>query len=348
MKSFKVCWPRRASIAVLAIAAALTSPSLLAETDEGYLQRPELREFIDRMVAQHDFNAVELVNLFSQARKRTDIIEAISRPAEGKPWYQYRPIFLTESRIEQGVEFWNEHADILERAHDRFGVPPEMIVAIIGVETRYGRHQGRYPVLDALSTLAFDYPKRGEFFRRELENYLLLTREEGFDATKLMGSYAGAMGGAQFISSSYRHYAVDFDGDGKRDLWDSAADMIGSVANYFSTHGWRPGETVVVPAEVDGEEYQQLDATLKPNYTVGGLRNFGIEPAERLADETPAALLVLETENGHDIWLGLHNFYVISRYNHSALYSMAAYQLAQAINERYAEAAKQNAKLSRE
>lgn len=289
------------------------------------------------MVAQHDFNGVELANLFSQANLRPDIIEAISRPAEAKPWYQYRPIFVTDSRIEQGVQFWDEHAELLERAHAQFGVPPQMIVAIIGIETRYGRHQGRYPVLDALSTLAFDYPKRSEFFRRELEQYLLLTREEGFDAAKLMGSYAGAMGGAQFISSSYRHYAVDFDQDGKRDLWGSVADMIGSVANYFTTHGWRPGETIVVPASADGDDYQRLESSLKPQYTVQRLRDFGIEPQQELPDETPVSLLVLETQQGPELWLGLHNFYVITRYNHSALYAMAAYQLAEAIAERRAQ-----------
>lgn len=331
--------PRRLPSLLFGLAAILTSTHLAAQNSDSLLQRPELRAFIDRMVAHHDFNAMELANLFSQARIREDIIEAISRPAEAKPWYQYRPIFLTESRIEQGVEFWNQHGELLQQAEARFGVPPEMIVAIIGIETRYNRHQGRYPVLDALSTLAFDYPKRSEFFRSELEHYLLLSREEGFDAAKLMGSYAGAMGGTQFISSSYRHYAVDFDGDGKRDLWDSVADQIGSVANYFATHGWRPDETIVVPAKVDGEEYQRLETTLKPKYTAGRLRDFGIEAERELPDDTPVSLLVLETEQGHDVWLGLHNFYVITRYNHSALYAMAAYQLAEAIKAQHGNAA---------
>ncbi len=323
---------------VLVSAAALAAPPSSAQQSEGFLQRPELRAFIDRMVAKHDFNSVALVDLFSQAQPRPDIIEAISRPAEAKPWYEYRPIFLTDSRIEQGVEFWNENADTLARAESKFGVPARIIVAIIGIETRYGRHQGRYPVLDALSTLAFDYPKRGEFFRSELENYLLLTREEGFDAAKLLGSYAGAMGGGQFISSSYRHYAVDFDHDGKRDLWDSMPDVIGSVANYFNVHGWRTGEAIAVPAKIDGDDYQRLDSDLKPRYTVEHLRSFGVEPVTRLPDDTTVALIRLEQAHGEDVWLGLHNFYVITRYNHSALYAMAAYQLAEEIAARRTQA----------
>lgn len=343
MKPFRPQWLVRIG-ALTTVFLSACAASVGAHSSEGtLLQRPELRTFIDRMVSQHGFNAMELANLFGQARLRPDIIEAISRPAEAKPWYQYRPIFVTDSRIEQGVEFWNENAALLERAQEQFGVPPEMIVAIIGVETRYGRHQGKYPVLDALSTLAFDYPKRGEFFRSELENYLLLAREEGFDPTKLNGSYAGAMGGAQFISSSYRHYAVDFDQDGKRDLWDSVADMIGSVANYFATHGWRPGDTVVVAAKADGSDYKRLETTLQPKYTVEQLRSFGVEPEQPLPDDTLVALQVLEQKDGPEFWLGLHNFYVITRYNHSALYAMAAYQLASAIAQRRAQAENQNA-----
>ena len=194
-------------------------------------------DFIAEMQANHGFDREQLQLLMDKATYRQAIIDAISRPAEGKSWREYRPIFVTESRSRQGVEFWDANADLLARAEAEYGVPPEIIVAIIGVETRYGQHLGSYPVLDSLSTLAFGYPKRGKFFRGELTEFMLLSREETIDMTSAMGSYAGALGMPQFIPSSYRAYAVDFDADGRRDLWQSSADVIGSVASYFKRHG---------------------------------------------------------------------------------------------------------------
>ena len=232
------------------------------------------------------------------------------------------------------MSFWQEHADTLQHAHEVFGVPQEIIVAIIGVETRYGRHTGKYPVLDALSTLAFAYPPRSSFFRKELKEYLLMTREEGLVPGKQLGSYAGAMGMPQFIPSSFRSYAVDFDNDGKRDLWTSPADAIGSVGNYFKRHHWKPGQPIASPVKVHGNRYQALiDNNLKRRYTLKELMDNGVILPQGLPTDLQGVLIEFETRNGPEYWVGWHNFYVISRYNHSALYSMAVYQLSQQIKQ---------------
>jgi membrane-bound lytic murein transglycosylase B len=229
------------------------------------------------------------------------------------------------------VAFWGRHEDILADAEARFGVEPEYVVAIIGVETYYGRRTGSFPVLDTLTTLGFDYPPRSRFFSSELEHYLLLTREESLDPLRLKGSYAGAMGKGQFISSSYRAYAVDFDGDGQRDLWGSTRDAVGSVANYLARHGWTHRAPVTVPASARGEAYLDLlDAGLKPSLDAAALRAAGVSPAP---GDAPVALVALEAEAGTELWLGHNNFYVITRYNRSPLYAMAVHQLAQAIRE---------------
>ncbi len=295
-------------------------------------QRQDVRGFIDEMSARHQFKNEDLTAWFQATRLREDIIKVISRPAESKPWYDYRPIFLQRSRIKGGATFWKENAATLARAEEVSGVPAHIIVAILGVETRYGGHTGGYRVMDALSTLAFDYPPRSKFFRSELEQYLLLAREEGIHPLEIKGSYAGAMGQAQFISSSYRHYAVDFDGDGKRDLWDNNADAIGSIANYLQVHGWEPGAPIAAPAATHGVDTSGLVAKgLKPALKVAEIKKSGIEFDAALADEAPATLIELEQKNGPEYWVGLQNFYVITRYNHSALYAMAVYQLAEEI-----------------
>ena len=292
----------------------------------------ETRNFIDEMVDKHGFDRDALTRLFTEARHQPGIIAAITRPAEAKPWAEYRPIFLQPDRIRGGARYWAEHSDLLRQVEQKYGVPPEIVVAIIGVETRYGRHAGRYRVLDALSTLAFDYPKRSRFFRKELEQFLLLTREEGLDPLTPRGSYAGAMGHGQFIPSSYRHYAVDFDQDGRRDLWNSSSDIIGSVANYFARHGWRAGEPVAFPARVEGADYQPLvNGPLRPRHRLGDILAAGVHIETRLDPDQKATLLELEGSNGPEYWVGLHNFYVITRYNHSPLYAMAVYQLGQEI-----------------
>ena len=293
-----------------------------------------VRNFINEMVEQHAFTENELQAVFEQANLHQSILDAISRPAESKPWFEYRPIFVTPDRSKGGVRFWQQHAEILEKASEKFGVPQEIMVAIIGVETRYGRHTGRYPVLDALSTLAFAYPPRSSFFRKELKEYLLMTREEGLPPAQQLGSYAGAMGMPQFIPSSFRHYAVDFDNDGKRDLWGSPADAIGSVGNYFKRHAWKTGQPIASPVKVHGSRYQALiDNNLKARYTPQELMANGVILPQGLPADIKGVLIELESDNGPEYWVGWHNFYVISRYNHSALYSMAVFQLSQQIKQ---------------
>lgn len=297
-------------------------------------QRDEIKNFVDDMVTRHQFNGPLLKQVFNKVNIQPSIIEAMTRPAEGKPWYQYRPIFLTESRIAGGVKFWDKHEETLSRAEKKYGVPPEIIIAIIGVETRYGRHTGNYRVMDALSTLAFDYPPRSKFFKSELEHFLLMAREEQVDPLELKGSYAGAMGQPQFIASSFRSYAVDFDGDGRRDLWGNTDDVIGSVANYFKRHGWTQGAAITTQVSIKGKEYKKLlNKGLKPDSTLEEFRKHGIQVAKQYENPLQARLLEFETEDNAEYWAGLKNFYVITRYNHSALYAMAVYQLSEEIRQ---------------
>jgi membrane-bound lytic murein transglycosylase B len=235
-----------------------------------------------------------------------------------------------------GVTFWNNHAEKLERARKEYGLPEEIVTAVIGVETIYGAQTGKYRVLDALVTLAFDYPRRSEFFREELEQYLLLMREQGADVLKLKGSYAGAIGIPQFMPSSYRRYAVDFDGDNRKELLQSPADAIGSVANYLKMFGWEQGQPVAVRAQISSERYQEaLAAGIKPSLTLSQMKQFGVTPLVGLSDlggERMAALFVLEGKDGPEYWLGFNNFYVITRYNRSTYYAMSVWQLAEEIH----------------
>jgi membrane-bound lytic murein transglycosylase B len=315
------------------LGALLVSQSACAHTPK---TQSEIRTFATEMAEKHNFSAAEVEQLLNSTVYRDDIIAAITRPAEGKPWHQYRPIFLKPDRIEGGVQFWQENEALLQSVSDEYGVPPEIIVAIIGVETRYGKFTGRYRILDSLTTLAFGYPKRASFFRKELEQFLLLSREESIDMQAAKGSYAGAMGKPQFISSSYRRYAVDHDNDGKRDLFDNNADIIASVANYFKVHGWKSGEPITLQAKPDkGADLKDfVDAGMKPSIQVKSLLNGGLNPIDPSTNPDPSSLsslIELEVEDGNEYWLGLHNFYVITRYNHSNLYAMAAYQLSREI-----------------
>lgn len=319
-------------IALLCLGGLITASISVAKTDT--LSREDHARFIDRMVQQHRFDRQQLETWFAQVKPRPDIIEAISNPAESLPWHRYRKIFLTQSRIEEGVQFWQQHQQILAQAEETFGVPASIMVAVFGVETRYGKHKGRYPVMDALVTLAFDYPKRAKFFTDELEQFLLLSREEQLIPLTVLGSYAGAMGGPQFISSSYRRYAVDFDQDGQRDLWQNNTDIIGSIANYFKVHHWKPGQPIVVPARVTGARYKKiLDKNLKPKYRLQKLGQLNIQSQKPLSGDPLVKLLAMEGSNGTEFWLGLHNFYVITRYNHSPLYALAVFQLSQEIEQ---------------
>ena len=251
------------TICTLALIGFLTTNSAAA-SDRGF-NTTALRAFIADMATKHDLDAAELTRLLNHAHAQPKIIAAMRRPAEAKPWHQYRELFLTPTRIQQGAAFWANAQPWLNKAEEQFGVPAEIIVGIIGVETQYGQHKGKFKVLDALATLAFNYPERAEFFRSELENFILLVREEKLDPLTLTGSYAGAMGTPQFMPSSYRRFAVDFDGDGKKDLIDSTADAIGSVANYFKSHQWHPGQAVVASATIQGDAYRGLlEQGIKP------------------------------------------------------------------------------------
>ncbi|MGE0278032.1 MAG: lytic murein transglycosylase B [Nitrospiraceae bacterium] len=332
---------------ILALSCAgglLASHTCLALAEEpGFSARPDVSGFIDRMVMDHAFDRDGLVGLFDQIVTREDIITAISRPAESKPWYKYRPIFLTPERIRLGVEFMAANGTALARAEEVYGIPPEIVTAIIGVETFYGRQAGGYRVLDALATLAFEYPPRGAYFLGELEQYLLLTREEDIDPLTIKGSYAGAMGKPQFMASSYRNFAVDFDGDLKKDLWNNTTDAIGSVARYLSEHGWQQRKTVTSPARVEGDGYQAfIDKGMVPRTPLAELRRSGVVPVEELAEDTPAALIRLDGETAPEYWLGFNNFYVITRYNRSPLYAMAVYQLSEEIRNQPQESVAPN------
>jgi membrane-bound lytic murein transglycosylase B len=319
------------AFALLLTGCATSRAELAKPSADAFAQRPQVREFIDRMVSQDGFDKAQLQTLFAKVRLQPAVIEAMERPAEAKPWYEYRRIFLTQARIQGGVAFWKAHREALERAQATYGVPPQIVTAIIGVETYYGRRMGRWPVFDTLATLGFDYPPRAEFFRRQLAQYLLLAKEEGFDPLVPRGSYAGAMGQGQFIPSSYRHYAVDFDGNGQRNLWTDTDDAIGSVANYFAEHGWKNGGGVAVRARVKGDPYADRRPSLKPSLSAAQLRAQGIAARHPPAGEGPFSVIRLESRNGPEYWVGEHNFYVITRYNHSPLYAMAVYQLSQAI-----------------
>ena len=325
----------RAPVAVMLAALLFCGPSAAAGSP-ALDPEAEIEPFVARMEANHGVPAHRTRALLTEARVLDLVLEAIQRPAERKPWYEYRKIFITEKRIARGAAYWREHAQALTRATEQFGVPPEIIVAIIGVESFYGVHRGRIRVLDALATLGFRYPRRSKFFLSELEAFVLLSSEERLDPQRVKGSYAGAMGIAQFISSSYRRYSVDFDGDGTRDLMRSPDDAIGSIANYLSMHGWRPGAAIAVRAEVDGDAFRTVvEQGMKPHATLASIRAKGVSFATYAADEEQGALLEFETMNGHEYWVGLTNFYAITRYNHSRLYALAVLQLAQRIREQY-------------
>jgi membrane-bound lytic murein transglycosylase B len=284
------------------------------------------------VAGKHQFEPGPLRRLLTQAQVRPAILRAISTPATARPWHEFRSRYVDPARINGGAAFWREHAAVLARASREFGVPEEIIVATIGVETLYGRNTGSHRVLDALVTLAFHYPPRAELFRSELEQYLLLAREAGLSATQVRGSYAGAIGIPQFLPSSYRRYAIDFDGDGRRDLISATADAIGSVANYYKAHGWREGEPVVLPAEADGGGVDALlEMGLRPQLKMAELKRRGVTPGFAVDDGVEAALFAVEVEEGLRYWLGLNNFYVITRYNRSVNYALAVYELARAL-----------------
>jgi len=298
-----------------------------------YNDHPKLEPFIKEMVTEHQYDEKVLRAALSHAKRKDSILEAIARPAEKtKAWHEYRDIFITEKRIKRGKAFMEKHKETLAAAEAKYGVPKEIITAIIGVETFYGGNKGSYRVVDALSTLAFDYPKRPLFWR-ELKNYFVMVRKEGLDPLAVKGSYAGAMGYGQFIPSSFISYAVDFDGDGVKDIWDNPKDAIGSVAYYFKRHGWKPGKPVVDRVTLHNHEADKyVNKTLKLTATVNEWKKRGVNTPKDM-DNIDAQLFRYKLEDSDDYWLAYKNFYVITRYNHSRLYAMAVYSLSQELNQ---------------
>lgn len=303
-----------------------------------YAQRTDVQPFIAQMTTHYGFTRQEVESLLSQACYQPQVIRSMQRPHESTPWYKYRAIFLSRERAREGAEFWRRNLATMTQAEREYGVPPEIISAIIGVETRYGQNEGSYRVLDALTTLAFDYPPRAKFFRSELAEYYLLLREEHFNPLNLTGSYAGAIGEPQFMPSSYRHYAIDYDHHGQRDLFHNEADVIGSVAYYFKEHGWLSGKAVTFPAQVKNPRVEtSANQGVNPSLTLAEWARRGVVPSEPMlkAKQEKAALLHLQGKAGPEYWLTLHNFLVITRYNKSPAYAMAVYQLSQMIKEAY-------------
>lgn len=313
--------------------------NLQAAPNTALTEREDVKAFVQHMVQKHQFDAKDLNKLLNQATVQSSILAAVEKPAEKLPWHRYQDIFLTPERIQEGVAFWKTHAAKLQQAEQKYGIPAEIITAIIGVETFYGKRAGQYKVIDSLVTLAFNYPPRSKFYLSELEQFLLLAREEKWDLNQIKGSYAGAMGAPQFIASSYRHYAVDFNGNGKRDLLVGLDDSIGSVANYFKQHGWQYNGPVIYPAQVDDQKCQSLIASKsnpQPNHTLSHMKQFGVKA--QIPDPSTNrsfALIALEGKQGKEYWLGAQNFYVITRYNRSDHYAMAVYNLSQKIKEAY-------------
>ena len=324
---------------VLLAVFAFIGLSAPAVATTSFAEDPEVTAFIAEMSEKHGFEASWLATRFARLRPNESVLRAIKPPAVPelqRSWERYRARFLNERRIAAGVRFWQQHEATLKRASVTYGVPEEVIVSIIGVETEYGQNTGRFGVMQALSTLAFRYPPRAPFFRGELEQFLLLARENDFDPLVLKGSYAGAIGIPQFMPGSQRRYAVDFDGDGKVDLTRSATDAIGSVASFLAQHGWEQGGAVAIPTKMEGDPTPLLALGIKPDKPLSELVAGGVRPEGEGVDATkPAALIDLVTPDQEtEYWAGFQNFYVITRYNRSSFYAMSVFQLAEAIRER--------------
>jgi len=309
-----------------------------------FSQKPQVADFVDLMVNEHQFKREQVIEWLAAAEHQTSIVKAMSRPAEKvKPWHEYRKLFVSDLRIKRGVEFWQQHESTLQRAYKEYGVDPAIIVSILGVETNYGRNTGSYRVVDALSTLAFDYyhsieqrESRKKFFTLQLEHLFLLAREQNQDPLSLKGSYAGAMGWGQFMPNSYRNYAVDYDGDKMVDIWTNPTDAIGSVANYFVKHGWKKDQPVATRAHIKEDlDKEGLNKMRRPQKTIADLESKGYQPAQNYPKDSLAFPMMLTGKYGDEYWLGLHNFYVIGRYNPRIKYAMAVYQLSLMIREKH-------------
>jgi membrane-bound lytic murein transglycosylase B len=323
-------------LAATLLALLVLSRSVPAQTPPAQSQKlkPEVRKFIGHMVRTHGFDAPALRDLFASARLDQDVVRAISAPATSRPWYQFKPLCVDDTQIADGMRFWNENAEVLERARRDFGVPQAIIVALIGIESRYGRYAGGFRVFDSLYTLSFEWPKRADYFRGELEQFLVLSREQGWDPALVQGSFAGALGWPQFMPSSYRRFAIDYSGDGKIDLWADSADIVGSVANYLREFGWREGQPVAAPARVDTAGPKPLlELGLRPQLSVAQWRERGVQSPPGVTESLPASLFTLDLIDGAEYWFGFDNFYALLRYNYSRNYAMAVYQLGEEIRQ---------------
>lgn len=310
--------------------------SAWSQADAALLANPEVGAFIDQRVQEDGMDRTALEQLFTQVQLKPSIISILDRPSTSRPWFQFRPNFVNNALSKEGLNFWIRHEADLARAEQKYGVPPEIIIAILGVETRFGRLAGSFRVVDALSTIAFGYPRRADYFKGELRDFLRLAQEEGGSPLLYKGSYAGAMGWPQFMPSSFRKWAVDFDGDGHRDIWNNSADAIGSIANYLKQHGWQRNADMVVPADV--KKVTNVDVLVADkfqlHYTVADLRAKGVVPQSPVPNHVKAVVFPLEIQPGViEYWLGLENFYVITRYNKSTLYAKAVGDLAGMIRE---------------
>ena len=332
MTSLRTCF----AILALLLVAPASARHRPVQHPKFDLKRPEIVAFVNDVVARNQLKKRQVLALLRKGEPQPKIIEAMTRPAEKvAPWWEYHDRFLTEERISQGAQFYVEHRESLERIASARGIPPEYLVAIMGVETKYGRVNGHYRVLDALMMLSFDYPPRSDYFRGELEQFLLLYPEEHIDPLKVTGSYAGAMGVPQFMPSSYRLFAVDGNEDQKRDLWNDWDDILASIANYFVEHGWEAGGPVLAETKLDPEPKFQIDTrNLELNETVESLNAQGVEILGDQSGTTPVLLVSAEQQDGPAYRVGFKNFYVITRYNRSARYAMAVHDLAEAIIQR--------------
>jgi membrane-bound lytic murein transglycosylase B len=312
---------------LIGIAVLFYSFCIWAESD--FINQPDVQVFISHMAKKHHFNKADLVTLFSSIKIRPKIIQSVKTPLESKPWDLYQLLFVTEWRIREGVVFWHRNEEVLKRAERIYGVPPSIIVATIGVETKYGKNKGEYRVIDALANIGFSDSKRAPYFRKELEQFLLLSREQHLDPFTITGSYAGAIGQPQFMPSSYRHFAVNFSGSGRIDLSNNVDDIIGSIANYYQKNGWQTKQPVAIPTVAQQSRYRfLLGRNLKQYFTQGELENYGLFSVTKIPAAQKIRVIQLQGTRGDEYWIGLNNFEVIKRYNPSNLYAMAVYQLS--------------------
>lgn len=328
------------------VTGVVMSQALLANV---FIKRPEVIQFIDEVAEQHKLDKQHLTHAFGQITTSADVIARMTTQYEALPWHKYRASLVTTKKIKGGVDFWKTHARMLKQAEKKYGVPAELIVAIIGIESMYGQSCGKYPVMQSLATLAFDYPPRSEFFKNELKEYLLLVSEQRLDPLALRGSYAGAMGIPQFIASSYRNFAVDFDNSGQIDLHNNMPQVIGSIANYFKEHGWQKNAPVIVKAITKGQKHKNLPIAARnnpiPEIPLKTLYAHDVKTKTKIKNpNTNVAWLEFETPKGKEYYLGMTNFYVITRYNHSSNYAFAVHQLGSAIAQQYKTKTKINSK----